>query len=91
MDLVDQVYIFGISNIHAFEPNINLIDVCIDIYVMISCTGREVAVFTGLLLHSLRYLTQHGGNCNPMVTQDRHQISSAGGIPLIKLCSLNFN
>ena len=25
MDLVEQVHIFGLANIHTFEPNINLI------------------------------------------------------------------
>ena len=25
MDLVEQVHIFGLTNIHTFEPNINLI------------------------------------------------------------------
>ena len=38
---------------------------------------------TGLVPNSPKYLTQHGRNCNPRVAQDRHQISSADGIPLI--------
>ena len=46
------------------------------------CTGREVTVFTGLVLFSLKYLTQSERNYNQTVTQDRHPISSAGGIPL---------
>ena len=46
-----------------------------------TCTA--VTVFTRLVPYSLRYLTQHGHNCNPTVTQDRQKISSAVGIPLI--------
>ena len=42
--------------------------------------------FTGIVPYSPRYVTQLRCNCNPVVTQDRYQISSAGGISIIDVC-----
>ena len=61
------------------ETHCVIIDVCSDLYG----TFTAVTVFTGPVSYHPRYLTQYGRNCNPTITQNRHQISSTGGIPLI--------
>ena len=63
MDLFNKVHIFETIKSHIYEPNISLIDVCIDIYVMMS--SDLYGTCRHCLYGTLSHMVQCRGNCNP--------------------------